>query len=540
MNLPFILDIGIGLLFIYLTLSLLASEFQELLTTVLQWRAKHLREAIEILLSGDSKPPIDQTAAENQTILAQIDQSKELANSLYNHPLLKSLNQEAKGLIGKVGQIVSQATGLVKVFQGQTSGPSYVPSTTFSAALITTLRLDVLVQKLSEIKLYQFARTKLLSSIEDMVEDLRNSKGNNRLLQRELQNLATDLDDISQDFASQQLSLASSFERGEACIRRFISAVGVALPENDQLCQKFLKRLSILEQDLPALIKDAGPQITEAIAELKNLSWVANQIQPGTDPRIILARITDESQRLRFQQAYPLLQALNQSLQAAGETQLSYQQILAMTPPHVLSSLETLAKQIQDRAIIDIRQGMLALEQEIAGWYDRAMDRTAGVYRRNAKGVALIIGFLLAVATNTDTLHIMKQLAKEPTLRQTYAQAASQIVQKNPEAIACFQAAPDPATQAKCLQSGGINASASDLSKAIDQATDIPLGWSRSNWQDQWQPSRRGLIASIFFLLVGWLTSGIAISMGAPFWFNLVQRVVNVRNTGDRPKSVSD
>jgi hypothetical protein len=36
MNLPFILDVALGLIFIYLILSLLASEIQELLTTVLQ------------------------------------------------------------------------------------------------------------------------------------------------------------------------------------------------------------------------------------------------------------------------------------------------------------------------------------------------------------------------------------------------------------------------------------------------------------------------------------------------------------------------
>lgn len=43
MNLPFILDVAIGLIFIYLILSLLASEIQELIATVFQWRAEHLK-----------------------------------------------------------------------------------------------------------------------------------------------------------------------------------------------------------------------------------------------------------------------------------------------------------------------------------------------------------------------------------------------------------------------------------------------------------------------------------------------------------------
>jgi flagellar biosynthesis protein FliR len=46
MSLPLILDIAIGLIFIYLILSLLASEIQELIATLLQWRAKHFPIAI--------------------------------------------------------------------------------------------------------------------------------------------------------------------------------------------------------------------------------------------------------------------------------------------------------------------------------------------------------------------------------------------------------------------------------------------------------------------------------------------------------------
>ena len=53
MNIPVILDIIIGLIFIYVTLSLLASEIQELIATIMQWRAAHLKKSIEVLISGD-------------------------------------------------------------------------------------------------------------------------------------------------------------------------------------------------------------------------------------------------------------------------------------------------------------------------------------------------------------------------------------------------------------------------------------------------------------------------------------------------------
>ena len=80
MGLPFVLDIAIGLIFIYLILSLLASELQELLTTLFQWRAKHLKESIEVFLAGGS---------------ATLEEEKvrELVNKLYDDPLLKNINK---------------------------------------------------------------------------------------------------------------------------------------------------------------------------------------------------------------------------------------------------------------------------------------------------------------------------------------------------------------------------------------------------------------------------------------------------------------
>ena len=80
MNLPFILDVLISLVFIYLILSLLASEIQELITTLLQWRAKHLKDSIESLISGGDR------TQESRKVDA-------LINSIYNDPLIKNMNQ---------------------------------------------------------------------------------------------------------------------------------------------------------------------------------------------------------------------------------------------------------------------------------------------------------------------------------------------------------------------------------------------------------------------------------------------------------------
>jgi hypothetical protein len=38
-------------------------------------------------------------------------------------------------------------------------------------------------------------------------------------------------------------------------------------------------------------------------------------------------------------------------------------------------------------------------------------------------------------------------------------------------------------------------------------------------------------------MIAGWFVSGFAISMGAPFWFDLLGKIMNVRNSGNKPKT---
>ena len=56
------------------------------------------------------------------------------------------------------------------------------------------------------------------------------------------------------------------------------------------------------------------------------------------------------------------------------------------------------------------------------------MDRASGVYRRNAKGVAFLIGFIVAAIANADTLHIVSRLSNDDALQKAIVDSASQRV----------------------------------------------------------------------------------------------------------------
>ena len=128
MSLPFLLNLVIGLIFIYLILSLIASEIQEILTTLLQWRAAHLKKSIEILLMGGE-------GTDNEKKV------KNIVDDLYNKPLIKNISQESKEGIEAWLRHVSRSIvtwGRKDDINITLNGnePSYMPSETFASTLM--------------------------------------------------------------------------------------------------------------------------------------------------------------------------------------------------------------------------------------------------------------------------------------------------------------------------------------------------------------------------------------------------------------------
>ena len=159
---------------------------------------------------------------------------------------------------------------------------------------------------------------------------------------------------------------------------------------------------------------------------------------------------------------------------------------------------------------------------EIANTFTQIMERTSGVYKRNAKGVSFAFGFLAAALLNIDSFYVIEQLSKNPNLRQGINQVATEVIKNNEP---CFKdAQADPTKVAKCKEK--LQVSVKDLEK-INQP--LPIGWNEKGWFNGEQiKEQNGLLQAIF----GWLMTGVAVAMGAPFWFDILGKFINVRNTG--------
>ncbi|MBD2122737.1 hypothetical protein [Trichocoleus sp. FACHB-262] len=184
---------------------------------------------------------------------------------------------------------------------------------------------------------------------------------------------------------------------------------------------------------------------------------------------------------------------------------------IARLPQPIKASLSVLARRAQEKSTT-VENEVKQFQFEIETWFDRSMDRATGVYKRNAKGVAIILGSLIAFAVNADTFHIVNRLSRDTLLRNAIATSATQV-----------------ATRAN-----DINAVENQVNAAL-QDLPLPIGWDQVNLTAQGRQNR-GWPLPFLKTMLGWLVSGIAISMGASFWFDLLGKVVNVRNSGKPPE----
>ena len=562
MNLPVIFDLALGLVFTYLILSLLASEIQELIATVLQWRAEHLKKSIEIFLAGDVLDSEDQNVIE-------------LANSIYSHALVKNINQEAKGflvtlprrltwVIGSLYRSVKTTRpGVDKVDKNETifggkkvSGPSYIPSDIFATTLMETLQLPTMVQTLTQSRLEKFKNVQL-AKIEQILIELQQQTNDDEAsapfistMFQQYAETQADFEQISWNFQNQKADLNTSVTRLAESLDRYIEVFQTDMPKQD-LFEKALRKVKFIKKDIFADIEQAissgglRPNINEVVESVDKNSPVHKEIKEAAVQQAISLGVLQKPNLNEAVESIRRDNAIFQEIREAVKDEESPTNqgirnvvktidLIDKLPKSVVENITILGKRAQSR-IQTTEEGIHTLQKEIERTFDSSMERASGVYKRNAKGVAIMLGLSLAIITNADAFHMISRLSKDSALRETITNNAGEILLRNQN----NQAIANPNSQEDQVNNTLIQLT-KDAEGALDNVA-LPIGWSDVNLDQQiaWTPQKNESFPflKILNMLPGWIFSGIAISMGAPFWFDLLGKFVNVRNAGRRPAS---
>lgn len=188
--------------------------------------------------------------------------------------------------------------------------------------------------------------------------------------------------------------------------------------------------------------------------------------------------------------------------------------------------------------LIDEANGNLdRARANIEDWYESAMDRVSGWYKRRTTYTMLALGIAISAATNADTINLATALARNSALRDAVVAAAQQRLATTDAGVA-------PNQQSGPSGSGDADAREAAAAQAVAHAhgevtaLGLPIGWK--GWDASADDLRRApdTIMDWVLKIVGVLLTAFAVSQGAPFWFDLLNKVMVIRSTV-KPKEKS-
>jgi len=362
-----ILDVVIGVIVVYLQLSLVCTAFHELVALLLKKRATELEKGILGLLN---KPA--------------------LVSEFYAHPLIQGLRPEGRK-------------------------PSYIPSQTFSLALMDMIRhhsfdgadaaavqavdeklaardaakaaLDVATNALTAAQSVSQAATSALAAASD-ADKLQKSKEAEEATGREAAAKTAIADAQSKlDAAEINLTQVQNYKRDTAAALEAETAAEAAEKAANAAAALDPKSKDQKTKDL----KEA------AIQARQKANDAAYRVTPSAS-----SLITDARSKI------------------------------AGVPGSVMPiELKTALLALMDNAGSNLDKAQANLEH----WFDAAMDRVSGTYKRKSHMFVVIIAVLITVLSNVDTLQVADSLSHDKALRDTIVAAAPELAKADKDLV---------------------------------------------------------------------------------------------------------
>ncbi len=190
-------------------------------------------------------------------------------------------------------------------------------------------------------------------------------------------------------------------------------------------------------------------------------------------------------------------------------------------------------------ALVDEAQGDLEkIKKNFGVWFDHSMDRVSGWYRRKVQLIILVLGILASFGLGVDTIATVKLLWGDSVLRSALVdEAQTQIRQQQAQPAAQGAAASTPQNfdqLGKNLKD--IQGQFNSLEIPTYPINSVCAEWGTVQKQ---QPCPQSWWSLLTFWLrrhwLGFIITAAALSLGAPFWFDLLNKLVSLRSAGQKP-----
>ena len=206
----------------------------------------------------------------------------------------------------------------------------------------------------------------------------------------------------------------------------------------------------------------------------------------------------------------------------------------------------------------DAEHNIEKFKENIEVWFNNAMDRVGGWYKRRSQLTTFLMALLLTVALNVDALLIVHHLNTQPGVRDSLVAQAKAFAEHPP---ASLQNAPSAGGAPSGSKAESAREAEFDSIRSQLNQLSLPIGWfsasdktnaaqqkfrgdnllvlprtSVSSWNPLEWTEWSGWLSNLSFHGVGWLLTALAASLGAPFWFDMLNKVMSIRSAGKAPE----
>ncbi|WP_437965757.1 hypothetical protein WMF04_39935 [Sorangium sp. So ce260] len=203
------------------------------------------------------------------------------------------------------------------------------------------------------------------------------------------------------------------------------------------------------------------------------------------------------------------------------------------------SDLRRALATIVDATVRDVREANIRLER----WFNDAMDRAAGRYKRRTQLIISATALVLCIGFNADSIKLASALSRDAVVRAGMIAAAQEMAKTAPRAAPHAGGLDeDEDVMAALSQGGGAHSRLTGLDLKITWGVQAPEQTSVPGlWKALAAILGQSVVAWIRGVLDRLLSPGILItaaaaSLGAPFWFDLLNKLVNLRTVGKSPE----
>lgn len=192
-----------------------------------------------------------------------------------------------------------------------------------------------------------------------------------------------------------------------------------------------------------------------------------------------------------------------------------------LTRAEVISAFRMLPTNLQTKlgaVLAEAGDSFVEVRTSVENWFDRNMTASSQWYRRQTRWFLFIAGFALACTLNIDAVQATATLYRDRDARSSLVAEAQQIFDAE-----CIGTQPPPGPESATADQGDQRAKQelACLRDGVDGAIRLPIGWTDTNWHGTTKLSRP----------LGWLAVAAGVTLGAPFWFDLLGRALKFRSS---------